>query len=103
MTEQPTETMNPGAPPQEARHLTLRPRLLARLRAYLLAGILITAPISITLYIAWAFIAWVDGHVLPLLPPRYNPETYLPFSFPGFGLIILVVGLTAIGAVTAGI
>ncbi|MGH6930893.1 MAG: DUF502 domain-containing protein [Dongiaceae bacterium] len=68
-----------------------------------MAGILITAPIIITLYIAWAFIAWVDGYVLPLLPPRYNPETYLPFSFPGFGLIILVFGLTAIGAVTAGI
>jgi uncharacterized membrane protein len=100
-----SDTINPrpnDAEPQTPRPVTLRPRLLARLRAYFLAGILITAPISITLYIAWSLIAWVDGYILPLLPPKYNPETYLPFAFPGIGLIILVVGLTAIGAATAG-
>ena len=86
----------------DAKPVRFRPRLAARLRAYFLAGVLITAPISITVYIAWSFISWVDGHILPLLPPRYNPETYLPFSFPGVGLAILMVGLTAVGAATAG-
>ncbi|MBL8709602.1 MAG: DUF502 domain-containing protein, partial [Rhodospirillaceae bacterium] len=74
-----------------------------RLRNYFLAGILITAPISLTVYIAWLFISWVDGNVLPLVPPQYNPETYLPFSIPGIGLIIVLVVLTTVGAVTAGI
>jgi uncharacterized membrane protein len=80
----------------------IRMSLIARVRAYFFAGILITAPISITIYLAWAMITWVDSKVIPLIPARYNPETYLPFSVPGIGLIILLVGLTLIGAVTAG-
>jgi uncharacterized membrane protein len=75
----------------------------ARLRNYFLAGILITAPVSLTIYIAWLFINWVDQTVLPLVPPEYNPEKYLPFSIPGIGLIIVLLVLTTIGAVTAGI
>ena len=75
----------------------------ARLRNYFLAGILITAPVGLTIYIAWLFISWVDDTVLPLVPPRYNPDNYLPFSIPGIGLIIVLVVLTVIGAVTAGI
>jgi len=75
---------------------------VARLRAYFLAGVLITAPISITFYLAWLFINFVDGKVTPLLPVKYHPETYLPFSMPGLGLLIVVVSLTLIGALTAG-
>lgn len=94
-TDQPTTRPTPARP-----H---RAGLGSRLRAYFLAGVLITAPISITIYVAWGFISWVDGQVIPLLPARYNPESYLPFSVPGIGLLILLVGLTVIGALTAGI
>lgn len=76
--------------------------LMMRLRAYFIAGILITAPISITIYLAWLFITYVDGKVTPLIPVRYNPETYLPYGLPGLGVVIVVVGLTLIGALTAG-
>ncbi len=41
--------------------------------------------------------------MLPLVPPEYNPENYLPFSIPGIGLIIVLIVLTLIGAVTAGL
>jgi len=75
---------------------------LGRLRAYFLAGVLITAPIFITFYLAWLFINFVDSKVTPLIPVHYNPETYLPFGTPGLGLIVLVVVLTMIGALTAG-
>ena len=34
--------------------------------------------------------------------PAYNPETYLPFSIPGIGVVLMLVGLTLIGALTAG-
>jgi uncharacterized membrane protein len=76
---------------------------MGRLRGYFFAGVLITAPLGITIYIAWSFISWVDSQVIPLLPERYNPERYLPFSVPGIGLLIVLVGLTLIGALTAGI
>jgi uncharacterized membrane protein len=82
--------------------LMARIRLGARLRAYFLAGILITAPVFVTLYIAWAFITFIDDKIVALIPHRYNPEQYLPFSVPGLGLVALVVGLTLVGALTAG-
>ena len=73
-----------------------------RLRAYFFAGILVTAPISITIYLALLFIHFVDNKVTPILPTKYNPETYLPFAVPGLGLIILFIGLTLVGMLTAG-
>jgi len=73
-----------------------------RMRAYLLTGILITAPAAITIYLAWVFVGFVDSQVTPLIPAQYNPETYLPFALPGLGLIILVLSLMLIGALTAG-
>jgi len=76
--------------------------LVARLRAYFFAGILITAPVSITIYLAWLFVSSVDARVTTLLPARFNPETYLPFAIPGLGLVIVFLGLTLIGATTAG-
>jgi uncharacterized membrane protein len=76
--------------------------LTGRLRAYFLAGVLVTAPISITIYIAWLIISFIDSAINPLIPTRYNPETYLPFALPGVGVVILVVMLTLIGALTAG-
>ena len=75
--------------------------LMVRLRAYFFAGILITAPISITLYMAWLVITFVDGRVVGLLPG--NPNTYLPFNIPGVGLVIVIVLLTLIGWGTAGL
>jgi uncharacterized membrane protein len=81
---------------------TIRPRLGERLRAYFIAGLLITGPISLTFYLAWAFVSWVDSGVAALLPDAYNPATYLPFSVPGLGLVIVIVGLVVIGALTAG-
>jgi len=78
-----------------------RRSLAARLRNYFLAGVLVTAPISITAYIAWLVIDYIDGFVTGFIPAQYNPNTYLPFAVPGLGILILVVSLTAIGFVTA--
>ena len=73
-----------------------------RIRAYLFAGILVTAPIFITFYLAWLFVTFVDSKITPLIPAKYNPETYLPFALPGLGLIILLIALVLVGALTAG-
>ena len=80
-----------------------RGTLRKNIRGYFLAGILVTAPIGITFYIAWLLIRWVDGQVGYFIPPAYNPETYLPFAIPGLGLIIVFLALTFIGWATAGI
>jgi len=73
----------------------------ARLRAYFFAGILVTAPIGITIYLSWIFIHFVDNTVTKLLPTHYNPETYLPFATPGLGLLMVVSAMIVIGWVAA--
>lgn len=75
--------------------------ILWRLRNYFLAGIVVTAPIGVTLYVTWAFVSFVDNSVKPLIPDAYNPEKYIHFSFPGLGLLIMLVALTLLGALAA--
>lgn len=73
--------------------------LTARLRAYFFAGLLVTAPISITLYIAWLIVDFIDQQVAPLIPEPYNPYDY---GVPGVGVILVAIALILIGALTAG-
>jgi uncharacterized membrane protein len=89
---------SPQLPPVKPRRLGLWPRL----RGYFFAGMLVTAPIAITVYVALLLISFVDDRVFELIPPVYNPETYLPFSVPGIGVVLMIVILTLIGAVAAG-
>ncbi len=75
----------------------------ARLRNYFLTGLVVVGPVTITLYIAWYLINLVDRTVKPYIPALYNPDTYLPFTVPGFGVIFAVVALTLIGALAANL
>ena len=75
--------------------------MLAKLRTYFLAGLVVFAPISITIYLTWLAIDGVDDLVRGLLPAAYNPENYLPFSIPGIGVVIAFVFLTLLGALAA--
>ncbi len=74
----------------------------SRLRNYFLAGLLVAAPVSITFWLAWKFISFVDNTVRPYIPVKWNPETYLPFALPGLGLVVVLVVLTVVGALTKG-
>jgi len=80
-----------------------RIRATTRLRNYFLTGLIVCAPIAITAYLTWSFIRWVDGWVKPYLPHIYNPDNYLPFSVPGFGLLTALVFITLIGFLTANL
>ena len=75
--------------------------MMTRLRNYFLTGFVVTAPLAITAYLAWSFVGWVDGWVKPYIPARYNPDNYLPFAVPGFGLIVALILITLIGFLTA--
>ncbi|MEM7046308.1 MAG: DUF502 domain-containing protein [Pseudomonadota bacterium] len=87
----------------------LRPRkkkpkgLFAFLRRSFFTGLLITVPGVLTLYLTWLGVNIVDGWMTALIPPRFHPQTYLPFSIPGMGLILAVALLIIIGAVGANV
>lgn len=86
------------------RHARLIGRsAVTKLRNYFLAGVLITAPITITVWLALQIVDFFDSTVRGLIPAAYNPEQVLPSSIPGLGLLIFVIGLTIIGALTAGL
>ena len=75
--------------------------LAIKLRSYLFTGILITAPVVITLWIVFSLVNLFDGLVTPLIPIQFNPNKYLPYEIPGIGLIVLVTFLIVIGFLTA--
>ncbi|MDD4519858.1 MAG: DUF502 domain-containing protein [Alphaproteobacteria bacterium] len=75
----------------------------ASLKTYFLTGVLVTAPIAITGYLAYVLLTYIDSWVSRILPPAYNPGNYLPFSVPGLGVLLLVFFFILIGMLTAGL
>ncbi len=74
----------------------------SKLKAYLFTGILVTAPVAITFYLAYKFILWVDVFVNRMLPPQYRLDNYLPMTIPGLGLVVLIAFLMLVGMFAAG-
>jgi uncharacterized membrane protein len=77
--------------------------LLPWLRERFVAGMLIALPVVATFVILEFLINLIDSRVVPLLPPALRPETYLDYAVPGFGLIILLLFLTLLGAVATNL
>jgi len=72
-----------------------------RLRNYFLTGVVVAAPLGITLFVTWSLIRFVDELVKPLIPPAYNPDNYLPIFIPGWGLLFAIIAITLMGFLTA--
>lgn len=79
-------------------------KLGSKIRAYLFTGILVTAPVAITFYMAYKFIFWIDRLVNQLIPPQVNEylNDIIPFTIPGLGLLILILTLILVGMFAAG-
>lgn len=68
-----------------------------RVRRYLLAGILVTAPISITVYLTYIFLTFVDSKVGEMLPREWYDSLYGQTTFPGIGLLIAIGFFIVVG------
>ena len=71
------------------------------LKTYFFTGILVTAPIAITFYLAVQLFTYIDKNVTALIPEKFNPGTYLPYGLPGLGVILLLIFLILVGMLTA--
>jgi uncharacterized membrane protein len=80
-----------------------KPSLLQRARSNFLTGLVIVAPVSLTIWVIWASINFIDARVVPLVPDVYNPATYLGKNIAGFGVIIFLLFTAMVGALTKGI
>ena len=68
--------------------------MIKKIRSYFLTGLVVSAPVAITLAVGWWFINKIDAIFTPLLPNKFLPENLLPFSIPGVGLVIGFILLT---------
>ena len=85
-------------PPDQPRR-----RVWTRLRAYFITGIIVVAPLALTVYLVTVIVGFIDENVLPLLGETWHPENYLPFAVPGIGVVIFVVAITFIGWLATGL
>jgi uncharacterized membrane protein len=73
------------------------------LRSRFFTGVIVTAPMAITIGLVWWLITFVDAKVKPLIPEQWNPETYTKIALPGLGLIVAVVFLVFVGMIAANL
>ena len=82
---------------EEQKIQPVKTSFFARLRRYLLTGIVVTAPISITIYLTYVFLTFIDTHVVGLIPENAYTKYYGDTAIPGLGLIIAITFFILIG------
>ena len=73
---------------------------MKRLRRYLVAGILVWAPLAVTFILLRLAVNLMDK-TLAILPPQYRPEELLGFHIPGLGVILTFIVLFVTGMLAA--
>ncbi len=73
---------------------------MKRLRRYLVAGILVWAPLAVT-WLLLRFVVGLMDRTLLLLPQEYRPEALLGVRIPGLGVILTVIVLLITGLLAA--
>lgn len=68
------------------------------MKTYLLTGVLVMAPVAITLYLAMWLFRLMDGWAKYLIPEKY--AEYLPYGVPGLGIFLLFLSLILVGMFT---
>jgi uncharacterized membrane protein len=73
---------------------------MKRLRRYLVAGLLIWAPLAVT-FLLLRFAVTVMDKTLAIIPQQYRPDELLGFHVPGLGVILTFVVLFITGMLAA--
>lgn len=72
--------------------------MMAAIRRWLLAGLLVLVPLAITVWV----LDWIVGtldQTLQILPRSWQPDRLIGFHVPGFGVLLAVAIVLLIGAV----
>lgn len=99
------EPFKPPLPPPPRKYI------FSGLRNSFLTGIVVIAPVGLTVWLIWSVIGWVDGFVLPFVPGSYQPENVLKSVFGaetelqlrGIGVVFFLVFTTFIGWLAKGL
>ena len=87
--------------------------LFARLRANFLTGLVVIAPVGLTIWLIWSVVGWIDGFVLPLVPDSYQPDRMLQdllgldpsvqINVRGIGVVIFLIFTVIVGWMAKGL
>ena len=80
-----------------------KPGPFAGLRASFLTGIVVIAPVGLTIWLIWSLMGWVDSVVLPLIPSNLRPEHYIGINLRGVGVIIFLIFTILVGWIAKGL
>ena len=78
----------------------MRTRVMATLRRYLIAGLLVWIPLAITIWVLTLPVDLMDQSLL-LVPDRFRSDALLGFHLPGLGVVLTIAILLATGALAA--
>jgi uncharacterized membrane protein len=87
--------------------------IIGRLRASFLTGLVVIAPVGLTIWLIWTVVGWIDGWVLPLVPKAYHPDRMiqdffgldpaLQINVRGLGVVIFLLFTILVGWMAKGI
>ncbi|CUH83171.1 DUF502 domain-containing protein [Thalassovita mediterranea] len=80
-----------------------KPGLFARIRSSFLTGIVVIAPVALTVWFLWTFAGWVDSFVLPLVPEQFKPQPYIGINLRGVGIVFFLIFTVLIGWIAKGL
>lgn len=89
--------------------------LFARLRNNFLTGLIVIAPIGLTVWLIWTVVGWIDGFVWPFVPDAYQPTQLLnrilgfegadqiEVNVRGVGVVVFIIFAMLVGWVAKGL
>jgi len=69
---------------------------MKKIQSYFISGILIVAPLALSLYVAWVVVGLADKIFRPFIP---LDKFGIPSEIPGVGLIVAFLFFTILGAI----
>lgn len=72
-------------------------------RSSFLTGLVVIAPIALTLWLIWTVAGWVDSWVLPFVPIWLRPDQYVGLNVRGIGVFVFLIFTVLVGWMAKGI
>jgi uncharacterized membrane protein len=94
MTQTPPNPLPEATPDKSEPSKT---SLWRQIRNNFIYGVIVTLPIVAPLWLVIFVVRKTDEVVKPIIPEIWNPDTYLPFSIPGLGLLTSIIALFVLG------
>ncbi|MBR3677083.1 MAG: DUF502 domain-containing protein [Alphaproteobacteria bacterium] len=76
--------------------------IINRIKNYFFTGVIVAAPVTITIYMSYHLVLWINEVTKRLIPQQWKIGDFVPYAVPGLGLVLLLLLLLFIGMLTTG-